>query len=108
MKVVLSENKMVSLLFEMINEYNIYDGNADYNPYTKKINSAIDTLEKLINSDGVIMSNLENGKDYIVYEIYSLSKIIGKRYCLCRLIKDDEPYGAIYTKPLGVFKMKNY
>lgn len=75
MKVVLSENKMASLLFEMINEYNISDGNADYNPYAKKIDSAIDTLEKLINSDGVIMSNIENGKDYIVYEIYSLCSI---------------------------------
>jgi hypothetical protein len=54
------------------------------------------------------MTNIENGKDYIVYEIVSLENLIGKKFCNCRLLKDGNPFGPIYTKPLALFKMKMY
>lgn len=108
MKIFLNENKFASLLNEFINEYNIYDGNADKNPYAKKIKLAKLSLEKLLYTNGVIMTNIENGKDYLVYELFSLANVIGKRYCLCQLIKDNEQYGQIATKPLAMFKQKQY
>ena len=108
MKILLSENKLMSLITEIMTEYNIYDGNADNNPYSKSVEKDINSLENLIKNDGIIMVNIENGKEYIVYELYSLANIIGKRYCLCQLVKDYKPYGAIYTKPLKLFKVKNY
>ena len=52
------------------------------------------------------MLNVENGKEYLTYEIYSLANAIGKRYCLCQLLKDGEQYGAIATKPMALFKPK--
>lgn len=107
-KILLKENKLVNLLTEMMFEYDINDGNADNNPYAKKINAAKDSLEKLLSIDGVVMINIENGKEYLTYELLSLANAIGKRYCLCQLLKDGEQYGTISTKPMELFKLKNY
>lgn len=107
-KILLSENKLVNLLTEMMFEYNNYDGNADNNPYAKKVKSAKDSLEHLLSRDGIIMINIENGKEYLTYELLSLVNAIGKRYVLCQLIKDGEQYGTISTKPMELFKLKNY
>ena len=110
MKILLSEEQMASYVLEQINEYNIYDGNADNNPYAKKVDSDTELLKRLISMYGVPMNNIENGKEYIVYEIVSLSKIIGRRYGICQL-KDEKTgkaRGIIYVRPLSVFKLKNY
>ena len=61
-KILLSENKLVNLLTEMMFEYNINDGNADNNPYAKKIDAAKDSLESLLSMNGSVMLNMENGK----------------------------------------------
>ena len=105
-KIILSENKFVGLLTEMMFEYNSYDGNADNNPYAKKIKMAKDSLEKLLSTSGQVMINIENGKEYLTYELFSLADAIGKRYCLCQLLKDNEQYGSISTKPMELFKVK--
>ena len=47
-------------------------------------------------------------KEYLTYELLSLANAIGKRYCLCQLLKDGEQYGTISTKPMELFKLKNY
>ena len=107
-KILLSENKLVNLLTEMMFEYNINDGNADNNPYTKKIDAAKDSLEKLLSLNGTVMLNIENGKEYLTYELCSLADVIGKRYVLCQLLKDGEQYGQVSTKPMELFKLKNY
>lgn len=107
-KILLSENKLVNLLTEMMFEYDINDGNANNNPYAKKIDAAKDSLEKLLSLDGTVMLNIENGKEYLTYELFSLADAIGKRYVLCQLIKDGEQYGQISTKPMELFKLKNY
>jgi len=108
MKIILSEDKFSHLLTEMMIEYNSFDGNSERNPYEKKIESDMNSLEKLLKRDGIIMTNIRNGKDYLIYELISLTNAIGKRYCLCQLIKNGEGYGAIYTKPMHLFKLKNY
>lgn len=107
-KILLSENKLVNLLTEMMFEYDINDGNADNNPYARKINAAKDSLENLLSIDGTVMINIENGKEYLTYELLSLADVIGKRYCLCQLLKDGEQYGSVSTKPMELFKLKNY
>lgn len=107
-RIFLNENKLVNLLTEMMFEYDINDGNADNNPYAKKIDAAKNTLENLLSLDGTIMINIENGKEYLTYELLSLADVVGKRYCLCQLLKDGEQYGSVSTKPMELFKLKNY
>jgi hypothetical protein len=87
-------------------EYNIYDGDAEHNPYAKKLEYSMEKLENLISREGYQMVNIENGKDYLVYELTSLANTVGSRFCLSRLIKDGKPYGSIYTKPLCLFRPK--
>lgn len=109
MKIRLTESQFASLMFEeMLAEYNIADGNAYHNPYAKKFKHYKELLEKLVDTYGSRMININNGKEYDVYEIYSLSELLGVRYCLSRLIRDGEPYGQVAVKPLALFKPKNY
>ncbi|MBR6516119.1 MAG: hypothetical protein IKT40_04615 [Bacilli bacterium] len=106
MKILLNEEKFSALLNEFINEYSV---NTEPNSsYTKKIETDKNSLEKLLKIDGSVMTNIKNGKDYIVYELYSLANVLGKRYCICQLLKDGEQYGQVATKPLSMFKPKNY
>lgn len=108
MKIFLTEEKLSLLLTKLMLEYNAHDGNANRNPYAKKIVQSEQALENLLAREGTVLLNIENGKEYLTYEITSLANTIGRRYCICRLIKDNEPYGAIYTKPMAQFKWKNY
>lgn len=103
MRIFLSENKFSTFILNLLNEDNYRENNI----YNKKIELAQDSLEKLLANDGIIMQNISNGEDYVIYEIISLSNIIGKRYCLCRLLKNNKQYGSIYIKPLALFKEKN-
>ena len=114
MRIIITEDQMSTLLTEMANDPKVSnrrqnaDGNADHNPKQKQIDAAIDSLEKLLDTQGTVMINTKNGKEYLTYEIYSLANTIGKRYCICRLLRDGEPYGTLYTRPLTMFKPKNY
>ena len=108
MKIILSEDKFSRLLSEMMIEYNSFDGNHDRNPYEKKIESDINVLEKFLYRDGIVMINIRNGREYLTFELLSLTNAIGRRYCLCQLLKDNEPYGSVYIKPMHLFKLKNY
>ena len=73
-----------------------------------KIEMAKNSLKKLLANNGVLMTNIENEKDYLVYEIASLTNEIGKRFCICQLVKDGEARGLISIKPLEIFKLKMY
>lgn len=108
MKIFLTEEKLSLLLTKLMLEYNAYDNNPQNNPYARKIEQSDKALEDLLSREGRVLLNIENGKEYLTYEITSLANTIGKRYCICRLIKDNQPYGAIYTKPMVQFKLKNY
>ena len=111
MKVLINESKFVSsILTEMLNEYEISDGNAFHNPYRKRFKKCKEMLKKFIATYGKIMTSKENGKDYYVYEIYSLSQSLGVRYAICQVIdmETNKPQGTILIKPFEIFKVKNY
>lgn len=109
MKIIVNEEKVINLLLnEMVNEYETSDGNAFHNPYKKKFDNCKKMLQKLVERNGKIMTSIENGNDYFVYELYSLSQLLGVRYVLCRIIKDNKANGAVLVKPLAMFKVKNY
>lgn len=107
-KIRLTEEKLLTLVTNLIIEENTFDGNAERNPYAKTIESEKNALENLLKLNGTLMTNIENGKDYLTYEILAIQNLIGKRFCLCQLIKDGEQYGAISIKPFKLFKIKNY
>jgi hypothetical protein len=100
MKIILSENNLSTFLTAMLNE-------AD-NVYTNKIEVSLESLKKLLERSGIIMVDILKGKEYIVYELPNLETMIGKKYVVCRLIKDSKPYGQLMVKPMAEFKYKNY
>ena len=104
MKIILNEKNFSYLFGNLINESYL----QKYDPISMKIERGIESLNKLLERDGVIMINIENNKEYLVYEDIALENAIGKKYCHCRLLRDGEPFGPIYTKPMALFKMKMY
>ena len=102
MKIILNEKKFSSLVINRLFE-SFY-----VNPITKRIDGDLESLKNLIKRDGVLMTNIKNGKTYCVYEITSIANVIGKRFCIIQLMKDGELYGPISVKPLSLFKEKNY
>ena len=102
MKIILNENKFSSLVINgLFESFNI-------NPITQKIDGDFESLKKLLKRDGVLMTNIKNGKTYCVYEIVSIANVIGKRFGVILLMKDGELYGPLSVKPLNLFKVKNY
>lgn len=88
-------------------DYNpLADGNSTHNPYAKQIKQHIELLSNFLKNNCQIMTSIDNGKDYLVYEIAAFANIIGRRYCICQLLKDGEPFGSIYVKPLTLFRLK--
>ena len=117
MKVKLTENQLQKcILMEFANNlrtsgesnsYNsIADGNSERNPYHKQIEANKKLLQRFLSTNGRIMTNIDNGRDYLVFEIGQLASLMGKRFCMCQLFKDNKPFGAIYNKPLSLFKEK--
>lgn len=104
MKIILNEQKFSSLLDTILNESSLKKGH----PLFRKIEMAKNSLKKLLANNGVLMTNIENEKDYLVYEIASLTNEIGKRFCICQLVKDGDARGLISIKPLEIFKIKMY
>lgn len=98
MKIILSENKISTLLTTIINESSV----------KSKSEISQELIEKMLERCGVFMINIENNKEYIVFEDVNLTNLIGKRFCICRLIKDKKPFGPIYVRPMDTFKIKNY
>jgi hypothetical protein len=100
MKIILKESRLPSFIKEIIKE-------SGRNPYSDKLDAAMNSLVKMLSNDGSRMINIENGKEYLVYYVESLSNALGKNYCISRLIKDGQPYGQIMVKPMDLFKIKN-
>lgn len=103
MKIILNEDNFLLMLNNIINESFVTK-----DPLSNKINLTDELLEKLITNNGNIMVNIKNQKLYAVYEDAALTNMIGKRVCICRLLKDNKPYGPIYVKPMDLFKIKTY
>lgn len=100
MRIILSESQFKNVFLQEVS-------NDLYSAYSGKITSAENSLDSVLKSSGNIMMNIRNGKDYLVYYDKSLSNAIGKNYCICRLVKDGQPFGSIRVEPMDLFKRKN-
>ena len=115
MKIKLTESQLRKcMIMEFANGFNdgqsnynpLADGNSMHNPYSKQIENGIEVMKRFLFSNGRIMVNIDNRKDYIIYEVGQLAQLMGKRFCLCQLYKDGKPFGSVYIKPLLLFKEK--
>lgn len=104
MKIKLTESQFDKLmLMELMNTYN---NRQAYTSYIDKVDSANKSLETFLYNNGVIMLNIKNGKEYLVFELEALTNMIGRRYGLVQLIKNGEPYDTIYIKPIELYRIK--
>lgn len=63
-------------------------------------------LEDFIEKNGQYMTDITNGKVYLVQYLKALSQLVGKEYAMCAPVRKDGTYGAFYVKPLDTFEMK--
>ena len=99
-KIIVTEEQIANLIVEESLAYL-------YNPYSNKIKSSEESLNNLLLNYGKVMINIKNGRDFYVYYAKGISNVIGKQYCICRIIgMDGNPNGPIYVKPMELFKNK--
>lgn len=72
----------------------------------EKVNSEKVELENYIESHGEYMTDVTNGKTYIVLYLKALSELVGKQYAVCAPVRSDGIYGAFYVKPWETFIKK--
>ena len=100
MNIIIKESKLNILLTELFNN------NLSNQVVNQKVERNSQLLGNFLKQYGLLMTNIENGKDYLVYELNTLTNMIGKRYGMFQLMKDGEPYQSIYVKPLDLYKRK--
>lgn len=100
MNIIIKESKLNILLTELFNN------NLSNQVVNQKVERDSQLLCNFLKQYGLLMTNIENGKDYLVYELNTLTNMIGKRYGMVQLMKDGEPYQSIYIKPLDLYKRK--
>jgi hypothetical protein len=100
MNIIIKESKLNILLTELFNN------NLSNQVINQKVERNSQLLGNFLKQYGLLMTNIENGKDYLVYELNTLTNMIGKRYGMVQLMKDGEPYQSIYIKPLDLYKRK--
>lgn len=79
----------------------------EFNTNNKKTKHELNKLKILLLRDGKLMKNKENSRIYVVYEIQSLTEILGVRYCMCGIFnrkQKDNISGTIMLKPLDLFE----
>lgn len=78
-----------------------------YNPYSNQVKDDKKAVSDMLLSYGKVMINIENSKYYQVYYLQSISQALGKDYVMCRALgNNNEALGAIYVKPLSLFRDK--
>lgn len=70
----------------------------------KVVNDEKAELEDYIESHGEYMTDVTNGKTYLVQYLKALSELVGKQYAMCAPVRKDGTYGAFYVKPFETFK----
>lgn len=103
MTIRLNESQFNKLLLTELGGQNIP---TSYNGYSNRIETAQETLENFLYNNGVKMINIENQNEYLVFELESLTGLIGRRYGLVQLVKDNQPYDTIYIKPIELYRRK--
>ena len=86
------------------NRYKVPQGFRDT---VKRIESEKAELENYIESRGEYMTDITNGKTYLVQYLDALSRLVGKGYAMCAPVRSDGTYGAFYVKPWESFR-KNH
>lgn len=94
MKVIISESQMK--LFEKI----FSNGTTDA---VSQVNDEKKFLEDYIESKGQAMTDITNGKTYMVQYLKALSDLVGIQYAMCAPVRKDGTYGAFYVKPMKSF-----
>lgn len=100
MKIKLNESQFDKLMLTELG------GTMVSNSYNNRIETAQETLETFLYNNGVMMTNMENQNEYLVFELESLTGLIGRRYGLVQLVKDGQPYDTIYIKPIELYRRK--
>lgn len=100
MKIKLNESQFDKLILTELG------GTMVSNSYNNRIETAQETLETFLYNNGVMMTNMENQNEYLVFELESLTGLIGRRYGLVQLVKDGQPYDTIYIKPIELYRRK--
>lgn len=86
---------------ELLEAYVIPQGFRDR---AKMVDAEKAELEDYIESHGEFMTDVTNGKTYLVQYLKALSELVGKKYAVCAPVRSDGTYGAFYVKPLGTFR----
>lgn len=79
---------------------------TEMNGRLEKVNSEKVDLENYIESHGEYMTDVTNGKTYLVLYLKALSELVGKQYAVCAPVRSDGIYGAFYVKPWETFIKK--
>ena len=70
----------------------------------RKVDSEKVELEDYIEKHGEYMTDVTNGKTYLVQYLKALSELVGKDYAVCAPVRSDGTYGAFYVKPWETFR----
>lgn len=69
----------------------------------EKISDDKEKLENFIEKRGEYMTDITNGKMYLVQYLQALSDLVGKKYCLAAPVGKDGTYSAFFVKPYDSF-----
>ena len=86
-----------SLLMEYVAPHEIRDR-------IKRVDGEKKDLEDYIEKHGEYMTDVTNGKTYLVQYLKALSGLVGKDYAVCAPVRKDGTYGAFYVKPFETFR----
>ena len=96
MQIIINE-RQERLLMESIGSEQMKDD-------VQTVNSEKQELENYIESKGEYMTDITNGKVYLVQYLKTLSDLVGNEYAMCAPVRKDGTYGAFYVKPYATFR----
>ena len=99
MKVIITEHQM-----KLIESAVAPKGSSER---SKRVHDDKAALEDYIEKRGEYMSDITNGKKYLVQYLGALSKLVGRKYGMCAPVRSDGTYGAFYVKPMETFVKKS-
>lgn len=100
MHIVINESQERLLIERYIVPHGMHDR-------LKRVNDEKMELENYIEKNGEYMTDITNGKVYLVQYLRALSELVGREYAVCAPVRQDGTYGAFYVKPWKSFR-KNY
>jgi len=77
---------------------------AEMRDRAKRVRDEKMELENYIEANGEYMTDITNGKTYLVQYLKALSDLVGREYAMCAPVRQDGTYGAFYVKPWETFR----